>query len=270
MNTGRFGDPKALRPARAQAHAAAQLLYRAAMSNLAPLPGDEHTNLGWDALNARFQTHSLNATGARVELSLNPLELVLGAQTLSLAGVSMADAFDWIDTVLVANGLKATRPIVATYDLPADVLGVAAFVQTDGLAPLANWFDLAAKVLQAFADDVADIEPGPSPVRCWPHHFDIATYVRLEASESEDARGVGVGMSPGDSSFDEPYFYVNPWPHLPREGLPPAVPPGHWHTNGFVGSVATGTQILTLPDIAAGTDTFLRESFQAGRMGLGT
>ncbi|MEM8853581.1 MAG: hypothetical protein AAGD34_07770 [Pseudomonadota bacterium] len=269
MTEGGLIDPKALGPARAEAHAAAQLLYRAAVSNCAPRPGDEHTNLGWDGAAKRFKTHPLDASGLTVDLSLDPLTIFVGEDALSLTDTPIADAFDRVDALLTANGLKPTRPITATYDLPDDVLRVATFRPMDGLATLAHWFDRAAEALQDFADEVAHLDPGPSPVRCWPHHFDIATYVALEPGGSEEARGIGVGLSPGDASYDEPYFYVNPWPHLPPDGVPADIPPGHWHTNGFVGSIATGTEILTLADPKAGTRAFLRESFRAGRIGLG-
>lgn len=268
MDKASLGNPETLGPARAVAHAAAQLLYRTAVANIAPLPGDEHSNLGWDV--DRFQTHPLNASGLMAALRLDPLELSVGEEKLLLAGVSVTDALDWIDRVLADNGLKPASPVAVTYDLPDDVAGVTAFTQVEGLAELANWFALAAASLQAFAGSVSDLEPGPSPVRCWPHHFDIATYVGLEAGDFETARGIGVGLSPGDGSYDEPYFYVNPWPHLDAAGLPDPIAPGRWHTQGFVGSVATGSEILTLTDITAGTTEFLNRSFQAGRVSLGT
>ncbi len=70
------------------------------------------------------------------------------------------------------------------------------------------------------------LEPDPSAVRCWPHHFNIATYVFLETGNPETARGVGVGMSPGDEGYGERYFYINGWPHLDASKLPDAIAPG--------------------------------------------
>jgi hypothetical protein len=70
--------------------------------------------------------------------------------------------------------------------------------------------------------------------------------VPLDAGGGESARSVGIGVSPGDSSYAQPYAYVSPWPYPDRATLPPAPPPGHWHTEGFVAIVATGQAILSL------------------------
>ena len=100
-----------------------------------------------------------------------------------------------------------------------------------------------------------------SPVRCRPHHFDIATYVSLEEGDAENARGVGVGMSPGDESYGQPYFYVNPWPKLGVDRLPELRFPGHWHTEGFVGAIATAERTLELGDTRKGLTRFLDAAF---------
>jgi hypothetical protein len=106
-------------------------------------------------------------------------------------------------------------------------------------------------------------------LRCWPHHFDIATYVSLEAGDPETARAMGVGMSPGDESYDQPYFYVNPWPHLDSSELPDPPAPGHWHTDGYVGLIATAEEVLSQSDDALDLSRFLENAFDIGRRRLG-
>jgi hypothetical protein len=251
------------------AHAAGQLLYRAAVANAAPRPGDEHSNLGWDPDTGGFLTHPLGPEGISVGLGLAPLVLRVADSSRSLDGMSTAEALGWLDAQLGEHGLAPASGVEVTYDLPDEVLAVSRYEDVTGLDGLAAWFDLAARSLGGLAVGLTDLAPGPSPVRCWPHHFDIATYVSLESGDSEAARGIGVGLSPGDASYDQPYFYVNPWPHLDRATLPPAIGPGHWHTEGFVGSVATGTEILTLENVEPGTGVFLRASFDTGRKMLG-
>ena len=49
-----------------------------------------------------------------------------------------------------------------------------------------------------------------TPVRCWPHHFDIATLLNIG---QENLQSIGIGLSPGDSNNREPYFYVTMWPY---------------------------------------------------------
>ncbi len=268
MEHKRFGDPGRLAPARAVAHAAAQLLYRAAVANIAPMPADEHTNLEWDSAGHLFKTHPLDGGGLAVCLRLAPLTLSLGGRAIPLDGTTVEDALSWLDDELSGNDLSKASDIDMIEDLPEDVIKLKTFSAIDGLDALAAWFDLAAATLQDFAVRNAELSPGPSPVRCWPHHFDIATYVSLEAGDAEEARGVGVGMSPGDGSYDQPYFYVNAWPHLDVARLPAAVSPGHWHTEGFVGLIATGTEILDRPDVQVATADFLWNGFQSSRKAL--
>ena len=80
--------------------------------------------------------------------------------------------------------------------------------QEPGLAALSRWYGAAAEVLEAVRAKHGDLKPGPGPVRCWPHHFDIAVLVRLEEGAAESVRSIGVGCAPGDENYPEPYFYV--------------------------------------------------------------
>ncbi len=264
-----LGSPEQLSKARTNAHAAAQLLYRAAAANNAPLPGDEHSNLGWDSDSKLFQTRPLAGTNKVVGLRLSPLELAFDGATCELDGKSPINALDWLDTELVRAGLKPGSGVEVTYDLPDEVSTLERFGDLEELAHLSAWFDLAARALSKLASDLTDLSPGPSEVRCWPHHFDIATYVSLEDGDPENARGIGVGMSPGDGSYDQPYFYVNAWPHLDPDTLPTPISPGHWHTDGFVGSIATGKEICSTGDARATVQAFLSHSFSASQAALG-
>lgn len=51
-------------------------------------------------------------------------------------------------------------------------------------------------------------------------------------------------MSPGDSTYDEPYFYVTPWPYPEGATLQP-LEFGTWHTKGWTGAVLTGTKLVS-------------------------
>src|SRR4029077_1103451 len=77
------------------------------------------------------------------------------------------------------------------------------------LGELSRWFGGPAEALREFAAKLAGLRPGPGPVLCWPHHFDMATLVRLDAGGDESARSVGVGVSPGDEFYAQPYVYVS-------------------------------------------------------------
>ena len=272
-------SPDALAPARTTAHRAVQLATMAARANLTAAPDDSHSNLGWDTRLRRFFSQPISDEDGDwfVSVSLAPLEVSLfrDGETIELKtldDVSVSNAVDWLDTQLAKAGLKPASGVELPYALPDDVEAVTVFApgpESAGLEVLASWFDLANALLSDFTVEHGNLKPGPSPVRCWPHHFDIATYVSLEEGDFETARGIGVGMSPGDETYDQPYFYINPWPHLKPDGLPELPGPGHWHTQGFVGAVATADNILKANDPSEDMRNLIERAFTFGRNELG-
>ncbi len=268
--------PADLAAARNLAHAAVQFLSRAARANLTPAPDDSHSNLGWDDEARHFKSQPLpgNSGDCFVTLRFFPFRLGFTATSstfVDLDGLSHHEVQQWVDDHLTDAGLNTSAPINLPYSLPADVAALDRLDisgEAERLKVLGAWFELAHSTLTRFAGEKRTLAPGPSPVRCWPHHFDIATYVSLEGGDPETAQGIGVGMSPGDESYEQPYFYVNPWPHLDPSDLPPAPAPGHWHKEGFVGAIATAEELLALDDLPSGLSGFLESAFAAGHDGL--
>jgi len=123
---------------------------------------------------------------------------------------------------------------------------------------LAAWFADAGRALERLRVRYAAKVPSVSPVRCWPHHFDMAALISLDAGDPEHARSVNGGFSPGDGSYDEPYFYVSPWPYPDTGRLPPLPGPGHWHMEGFLAAVAPASQILATAAPERAIEDFLQ------------
>jgi hypothetical protein len=105
-------------------------------------------------------------------------------------------------------------------------------------------------------------------VRCWPHHFDIALLVRLDEGGGEEARSIGIGFSPGDEYYQEPYFYISPYPSPKNPTLPTLPPGGHLHTRDFFAAVGTAREFLELPDPHAAVMVVIDAAFGAGRRWL--
>jgi hypothetical protein len=269
--------PNNLGQARAAAHQALQLVTKAARANLEALPDDSHSNVGWDRKNKRFISWPLGSTDGDVfvALTLTPLRVELFREETAIGGLrleghSVDEAGGWLDSQLIQNGLKPMSGVEISYQLPPDVASISRFESKlieEQMLSLSAWFDLASDVLTEFTTDIASQNPGE--VRCWPHHFDIATYVQLEDGNFETAKGIGVGMSPGDENYDQPYFYVNPWPHMDPAILPQAPLPGHWHKQDFVGAIATGDEVLSQVDPIVKLAKFVGSSFNIGRDQLG-
>ena len=115
-------------------------------------------------------------------------------------------------------------------------------------------------------------DPAASPVRCWPHHFDVGSLIALDAdAEPEEARSIGVGFSPGDGSYDQPYFYVTPWPYPDTAALPTLEAGAEWHTGGWTGAVLTADRLISAPheDQQAHVKRALQGAIQASRVLLG-
>jgi hypothetical protein len=255
----RSPEPTALAAARALAHRAVQWPARAARANLEPAPDDSHTSLAWDPIMAALLGQPLEG-GVRVGLRVAVHELVFtkGSRTeaFTLAGKADADAGNWLDAKLAAEGLKPASGTKLPYEMPSTLFARPAD-EAPRLAALSVWFAAGAELLEELRKKYQRFKPGPTPVRCWPHHFDIAMLVELEG-----ARAIAIGISPGDDYYAQPYFYLSPTPR-PNTGNLPSLPPGgRWHTKGFFGAVATATDLLALSDPRAGLLEIVDAAFE--------
>jgi hypothetical protein len=252
-------EPTALAAARALAHRAVQWPARAVRANLASAPDDSHTALAWDAERAAFVTQPLKK-GFCVGLRVGILELIAvkanKVESFTLAGNSEAEPGRWLDERLAHEGLKPASQARLPYDLPATLFGRPA-QEAPALATLAGWFAAGAEVLEQVRKTHAKRKPGP--VYCWPHHFDLAMLVQLDP-----ARSIGIGLSPGDEHYAQPYAYVSPYPKPDTENLPALPPGGRWHTREFFGAVATATDLLALPDPRKGLVAIIEAAFDEG------
>ena len=63
--------------------------------------------------------------------------------------------------------------------------------------------------------DRAQGDVGLGDDRVWPHHFDLGALLKLTAEKPDHM--LGLGLSPGDTGIDMPYFYCSPYPQVRRE-----------------------------------------------------
>jgi hypothetical protein len=273
---GRVGLPE-LREARAQAHQAVQWLAKAAYAYIPNQPDHSHSNLGWDDVLDGFVTHPIQK-GVRLGVKLSQLSFALLGEPgdvrakFRLAGRTEADARNWLGSELHRLGLDArlldTTPL--PYEIPKHaIVGGAPYSlerMAQPLAELAAWF--------ANADDALGRVRAPyaahaSPVRCWPHHFDLATLITLPDEGAKTGRSVNAGLSPGDHYYDEPYYYVSPWPYPDAKKLPSVPAPGQLHTHEFTAAVAPASRILQAKNPQAETEQFLRAAVEGMMRALG-
>ncbi len=144
----------------------------------------------------------------------------------ALAGNTVEQGYSWLAGAVssrLGEDLPGFEPL--HYEMPDHPLGEAGAFSFEPAAPFAEmqrWYSNAAATLEQIRQD-----NNSSPVRCWPHHFDIATLINVGPGST-----IGVGLSPGDGSYNEPYWYVGPWPHPQTEQWPELEGGGHCTPKG--------------------------------------
>ena len=224
-------SPRELTEARLQLHWAAQLVAGWSALELPHSPDDSHTAMSLIRDRSLLTSGvSESSTPRRVALSLPDLQILTLDSNLELLDSLALEGLTLQEAVATLTSPSVEPFELPSYDMPShSVSEGAAFALDDinSFEELAKGFRNASLILEALAPDV----------KCWPHHFDIAYLTQLPRE-----RSIGVGWSPGDASYDEPYWYVTPWPYPPETKAPP-LSSGHWHHEGFVAAVLTHTEL---------------------------
>lgn len=247
-------SPAELVDTRLQLHHAAQVVASAGTTFLEPRPDDSHPNLGWEEGLGALVGHSLPGTNAQVGLRVADLSILLVdargrvSDELALEGNTLEDAYAWLAAATTRAGAKLPASGIrrAAYEIPTHPIGSGApfSKSSDALAELACWFANGQYALV----DLAERTPGASEVRCWPHHFDLGALVVVATQpDGSLAKSIGIGLSPGDGGYAEPYWYVSPWPYPKPDALPALASGGRWHTQGHTSAILTGSDLLAGP-----------------------
>lgn len=237
--------------ARLQIHHAAQFASAIGISYLAAKPDDSHTNLGWDTRNQALSSREVRALSHSIRVALRPADLTLlvlvdgsVGQRIALHGSTVAQTDANLRSALAAVGLDGRRlTLKRHFTIPAHP--VARHQPFDitlarDFEAVATWFGNAALVLGELAR-----RRGSGEVRCWPHHFDLATLATIG-----EGRTSGAGFVPGDGQYPEPYFYVNANPRPSRRAELPALPSGgFWNTEGWFGAVLRSSSLHSEPQV---------------------
>ncbi len=240
------GLAQTLADARLQLHHAAQFAAATGISYLPAQPDDSHTNMEW--------VESLRALAGHVIPAPQPFRTIIQPADLSLSvvgedgqivastllnGLTIDDAASWLRARIAERGADGDRlTLQRHFEIPHhdvddgatfDTKNAAAFAQLDA------WYFAGNRAMEYVRSSTKEA----SEVRCWPHHFDIATLIDLG-----EGRTIGVGMEPGDQYYDEPYFYVNMSPSPAAESATASLGgAGTWHTNEWVGAVLPGSRL---------------------------
>lgn len=266
-------DRAKLNEARHQAHYAAQWLARGARAYVPPQPDDSHTNLGWDEGEGGFSTHPLS-DGTRLHLRISDLTLVVlnaagKGPWLSLDGRSDAEARAWLGAELSVRKFdpkKLDEP--SPYEMPAHAIAKGAKYSAGNVAvalrDLSVWYANANGTLSRARQELMARGLKSPIVRCWPHHFDLDSLISVGGDKT-----TGMGFSPGDEYYDEPYFYVSIYPEPKGMTLPEMPPIGHTHTHEFLAAIALASKIVAEKDQGKKAEAFVVGSVEAAVKLLG-
>lgn len=255
-----------LTDSRLQFHHAAQFATALGISFLPRKDDDSHTNLGWLPAHEALCSREVQAPKGAVQLAVQPRNLTLLAlrdgaviRQVPLHGLTLSHVEVTLRDAVAESGLDGRRLTMKRhYELPSHrVANGEPFdvSSSDEFAELAHWYGNAANVLDELRSRISGDE-----VRCWPHHFDIATLATIAPGRTS-----GAGMLAGDKQVPEPYYYVNAYPPPPPGGASaPLEGGGYWNTEGWFGAVLTGSRLSADPNAqAAQVRSFLDSAFEA-------
>lgn len=260
-----------LMAARGQLHQAVQLVTAAAISYLEPKPDDSHTSIVWNPELKLMVSQPLRAL-PDLRVALRPADLTLLvleydsiANSIVLDGLRTREAGERLAALLDQHGLSGQQFTLRKHyelpDYPSRDAKPFTLDDPEALQMFAGLYDNTHGAISRFL-----INQNLSlPVYIWPHHFDLAT---LLVSEKDDTGAVkaslGLGFSPGDTSYPDPYFYASPWPVPPAEQqLPDLQPPFRWNRQGWTGMVLHHLELFETQNPQILLARFFSDAFSA-------
>ena len=254
--------------ARMQMHHAAQIPAIIARAYLGPHEEDVHANLGWASEIHALISHPIPGPsgGTFIALQFNQPGILIAEESFStqipLEGNSWNTLFNQVVDTLAERGFEKDKisleqpykddlPDFQTYENEFDVSN------GEAIQVLGSYFGNT----QALLAEILSDSPEASEIRCWPHHFDIASLLDLGEGKS-----IGVGTSSGDGSSSLPYIYVNMWPYPDTEKVNLAdLSYGKWNTSGWVGTILHADAFAGLENQKEIIKSFIKESISAAR-----
>ncbi len=258
-----------------EAHYAAQAAAELGKGWAEPRGDDSHTSFAWFRGEDGRGLEGVPATGPKglvCRLKFEGLELSLydgkgrTVADFTLAGHTLAEAMAWMETACTHELGPRLQASVPAPDLPAHAVASGAVFtpDPDGENDVADVYDATFLVLER----LRGVDSRFGEVRCWPHHFDMASLAVVE----QDGAGamtktIGVGITPPDGLDDHGYWYVSPWAREGVAGEPVyrALSHGRWQHRGGGVSMA----LLSVHEVAGEGDrshklaAFLSESINA-------
>lgn len=239
--------------ARNMAHEAIQLIASTGISFVQKRDDDSHTNCEWSR-SLKALVGNLFGKNNEICLGLNiaDFKLLLLKENwtiikeLELVDKNLDEVMDWMKNYFENKGLDFSQfTLDKHYEIPMKNVfegGKFKVENTQAFHELSDYFTNADLILRSYINELTNA----TPVRCWPHHFDIASLLNIGQVKLQS---IGIGLSPGDNSNNEPYFYVTMWPYPDLEKISlPDISIGKWNVDGWIGASLTASEIIKNTD----------------------
>ena len=239
---------------RQQLHQAIQNVSAVGRTFLPPSDSDVGASLIWDSNLSRIVGQWVQG-GIKFRSSLHPetftIHLVDASVTsmasYEVSGKKQGMAMVWLEEQLTRLELNTkTLTLDKPYELPIypQAKGAPFTPDKDAQIYLSSLFHNAWLILLEIIRD----HEGFGPPAIWPHHFDAnSLHTVKDTGDFDTSASVGIGMSPGDENFAQPYFYVNAWPYPDVQELEP-LPCGEWYDDEWVGATLKLEEVIAAGD----------------------
>jgi len=259
-------------------HWAAQLLASAGQTFAEAQSDDSHRAMAWDTDRRAFVSAPF-AGGYPFRVGLRPEDLTLmlldrtdePLGVFPFAGTTLDEGYEWL-TLGMATYMGGAPPVIERpeFEIPEHAVGHGAPF-SPSIGPEFEALGSLYGGAHALLTELFEGDPDASTIRCWPHHFDIATLLTVEIGEDgAAAKTVGVGFAPMGGGYESWYWYVTPWPYPDDSALPELRGAGGWHTDGWTGAVLTGVEVDAMDEGArqGAVRAFLDEAVTATKKSL--
>jgi hypothetical protein len=246
-------NPQTFSASRVQLHYAIQFIAVVGLALAPPQEDYSHTAMEFNSESNTFIGKLISGKNPfRVALEpVNLISQIIDVQNHPIAefswdGKTMAEAFDWHKQEIAKLGADTSQ--IQSFEIPPDDFPDADFARGAAFdaskdaeirQEVTNYFANTQILLQ----EIALANSGSTPIDIWAHHFDMAIKILLPGEKNGESMSIGIGISPGDFSYNEPYWYVIPWPYLPKENLPALEEESFWHTEDWIGAVLLSSQL---------------------------
>lgn len=232
-------------------HHAAQFLAMFSNSYLPAKDDDSQNNFEWNEADNKIVGRPADPGAVSMTLSVASFELSVErnpTSTILISGHSRNEVDSLIRDALTKTDLdpEEYNP-VTQFKLPHHDLDEQGRFMHPNQTLTSEWCRYLSNT-KLLLSTIARQSTHATPIRIWPHHFDLAMLLVLSRDSQHKASAtVGLGLAIADDLVSEPYWYVNLWSQNPVQFSQHKTleSDGDWRPHGYNGMTLPAGRITT-------------------------